>query len=157
MELTIKRRPSKEATTLGELFIDGVFFCYTLEDEVREDPNPTTPENEAKVYGKTAIPAGRYEIDITFSQKFGKLMILVKNVPGYTGIRIHSGNDAEDTLGCPLVGETIDGPTRIHGGSVVMPKLFTAVNNALIEGQEVFLTVLPAPAPTAPAAQSVTV
>ena len=96
------------------------------------------PEN--KVYGKTAIPAERYKITVTFSDKFQKDMLYVNDVPDFTGIRIHSGNDAEDTLGCILVGHTIDSSTHIHGGSVVLPQLFAMIQKAL-ETEEVWLTI----------------
>jgi hypothetical protein len=141
MELLLQRKPSKDDTTLGDLFLEsGAHFCHTLEDQVRVD-DPSTEEDEGeKVYGKTAIPAGRYKITITFSPKFQKDMLLVNEVPGFTGIRIHSGNDAEDTLGCILVGQVTDSDTRIHGGSVVLPQLFAMIKKAL-ESDEVWLTI----------------
>lgn len=141
MELLLIRNPTEQGTTLGKLTVDGAFECFTLEDEVRVD-NPATPQNEgAKVYGKTAIPAGRYKITITFSPKFQKEMLLVNEVPGFTGIRIHSGNDAEDTLGCILVGQVTDSDTRIHGGSIALPALFKKVSAILNKGEEVWLTI----------------
>lgn len=141
MDLRLTRREFGPEATIGDLDVNGVPFCVTLEDTVRPDPNPTTPQNEAKVYGKTAIPAGRYKVDITWSPKFGKMMLAILEVPGYTGIRIHSGNDPEDTLGCVLVGHTVDGPTRIHGGSVVLPRLFAQVREALDRGEGVWIEV----------------
>lgn len=104
MKLTIERRWKKADYTIGVLFINGDRFCETLEDAVRDK----------KIYGKTAIPAGKYDIDMeTISPKFryrswakpygGKLPRL-KNVPDYEGVLIHVGNTAEDTLGCILVG-----------------------------------------------------
>ena len=141
MELTLYRSKSDALATLGHLFIDGVPFCVTLEDVVREDPNPATPANEAKVYGQTAIPAGRYKVAITWSAKFGRDMVAVLDVPGFTGIRIHSGNDADDTLGCILVGKVIDGPDRIHGGSEMMPKLFSRITDALRGSESVWLNI----------------
>lgn len=133
MELSLIRYPSRESTTLGELWMDGAHFCVTLEDQVR-------PDGE-KIYGKTAIPAGKYRVDITYSPKFQKMMLAVEDVPGFTGIRIHSGNDAEDTLGCILVGAVVDSPTRIHGGSAVLPVLFDAVSAALALGESVSLVI----------------
>ena len=56
-----------------------------------------------------------------------------------------SGNDADDTLGCILVGHSIDGPNRIHGGSEVLPRLFALVQDALKDGQAVWLTIHDAP------------
>ena len=110
---------------------------------VREDPNLATPANEGKVYGQTAIPEGRYPVKITWSVKFQRDMVAVEDVPGFTGIRIHSGNDADDTLGCVLVGKVIDGPNRIHGGSEMMPKLFRLIQDALDRSEPVWLNVMP--------------
>lgn len=95
-----------EGATIGSLYIDGLFECLTLEDEVRSDPNPTTPANEAKVAGKTAIPTGTYQVVIDMSPRFKRLMPHILNVPGFEGIRFHSGNKAADTEGCILLGQT---------------------------------------------------
>lgn len=96
MELQIKRTDFSEESTIGELSVNGVFECYTLEDKVRP----------VKIAGKTAIPSGRYEVIINFSQRFQKQLPLLMNVPNYEGVRIHSGNTAANTEGCILVGET---------------------------------------------------
>jgi hypothetical protein len=96
MELQIKRMEFSEESTIGELWVNGVFECYTLEDKVRP----------VKIAGKTAIPPGRYEVIINFSQRFQKPLPLLLNVPNYEGVRIHSGNTAANTEGCILVGET---------------------------------------------------
>jgi hypothetical protein len=108
-----------------------------LEDVVRD----LGPDGSGKVYGRTAIPAGRYRVDITYSPKFQKMMLGVEDVPFFTGIRIHSGNDADDTLGCILVGHTIDGLNHIHGGSEVLPRLFALVRDALDRGEAVSLVI----------------
>lgn len=144
VELTLNRSKSNALATLGHLFIDGVPFCVTLEDVVRPDPNLATPANEAKVYGKTAIPAGRYPVKITWSVKFQRQMVAVENVPGFTGIRIHSGNDADDTLGCILVGKIVKGPNWVQGGSEVMPRLFFKIEESLENGL-VWLNIFDAP------------
>lgn len=80
---------------MGSLYVDGVWQCWTLEDIVR-------PE---KIMHETAIPAGRYPVTITFSERFQKPMPLLGDVPGFTGIRIHAGNTEADTSGCILVGQ----------------------------------------------------
>ncbi len=118
--------------------MDGFPFCDTLEDPVRE----LGPNGEGKVYGQTAIPAGTYKVAITWSVKFQKHMLAVLDVPFFTGIRIHSGNDAGDTLGCILVGHTIDGPAHISGGSQVLPRLFDMVKGTLDNGDSVSLEIL---------------
>lgn len=96
MKLSLIRKSQSEDFTLGELFIDGQFFCYTVEDKVR-------PIGE-KVFGKTAIPAGSYNVIINMSNHFKKEMPLLLNVPGFEGVRIHSGNTAEDSEGCIIIG-----------------------------------------------------
>ena len=94
MHLRIIREPSTVAATLGILLIDGVFVCWTLEDVVRP----------VKIPGETAIPAGRYDVRLSLSQRFQKVLPELLAVPGYSGIRVHAGNGAGDTQGCVLVG-----------------------------------------------------
>lgn len=96
MELLLKRQIRTKDFTLGELFIDGISFCMTVEDMERM-PNE-------KVYGKTAIPKGTYKVIVNMSNRFKKEMPLLLNVPNFEGIRIHSGNTAEDSEGCIIVG-----------------------------------------------------
>ena len=96
MKLNLKRLHKTDKSTIGELSIDGKFECYTLEDVERAE----------KVFGKTAIPKGTYEVIMTMSNRFKRMMPLLLNVPGYEGVRIHSGNKAEDTEGCLLLGKT---------------------------------------------------
>lgn len=80
---------------IGDLHLLDDFFCYTLEDELRA--------NGVKEYGVTAIDAGIYDYEITYSPRFKRQMILIKDVPNFSGIRIHGGNTSEDSHGCPLV------------------------------------------------------
>src|SRR5436305_2999778 len=96
MQLQLTRKTFSDKSTMGELLVDGKFECFTLEDMVR-------PE---KIKHETAIPAGRYEVAISFSDKFQKLLPLLLNVPNFEGIRIHSGNTDKDSSGCILVGRT---------------------------------------------------
>jgi len=98
MELKLTRKEFTERSTIGELGVNGTFECFTLEDPVR-------PEG-VKIPGQTAIPEGTYPIIINFSYRFKRLLPLLKNVPGFDGVRIHVGNVPEDTEGCILVGES---------------------------------------------------
>lgn len=95
MELILERIALKDTYTIGKLYIDGIYFCDTLEDKVRD----------IKIKGETAIPYGTYKGKITYSPRFKKLLPLILDVPNFSGIRIHSGNTENDTEGCILVGE----------------------------------------------------
>lgn len=106
MKLNLKRDLLNNSYTLGQLFIDDKFFCYTVEDVIRDKNNDgdLKDEGESKVYGKTAIPKGKYNIVLSMSNRFKKIMPEILNVPEFSGIRIHSGNTALDTEGCIIVG-----------------------------------------------------
>ena len=107
MRLTLRRITNKKDYCIGRLYINGVYFCDTLEDTDRGLSDTMTEEDikEMKVYGQTAIPTGIYTVLLTYSPKYKKVMPLINNVKGYSGIRIHSGNTAKDTEGCLLVGK----------------------------------------------------
>lgn len=100
MYIQLIRESFTDKSTEGKLFCNGEFVCYTLEDKDRFLEEGI---NE-KVYGETAIPRGTYEVVLSMSNRFKKILPEVLEVPGYTGIRIHSGNKPEDTEGCILVG-----------------------------------------------------
>lgn len=96
MEIEVKRLYKTKNSTIGELYVDGVFECFTLEDK----------ERDVKIKSETAIPKGKYKVIINKSNRFKKLMPLLLNVPNFEGIRIHSGNTNHDTEGCILTGTT---------------------------------------------------
>ena len=98
MNLKLVRPPYNPKATIGELFIDGIFFCYTCEDPDR------LSQGLPKVFGETAIPKGTYQVQITYSPRFKRNMPLLKGVKGFDGVRIHPGNFVADTEGCILVG-----------------------------------------------------
>ena len=117
MELKVKRKAFEKDYTIGKLYIDGVAFCDTLEDCDRglTQEMPLEEIKAKKVYGKTAIPTGTYEIYMnTISPKFkdrswakpygGKLPRLI-GVKGFEGVLLHVGNTASDSSGCLLVGK----------------------------------------------------
>ena len=101
MKLRLYRDTFTDESTIGELSVNGAFFCFTLEDRDRKLEDGGTKE-----YGKTCVPRGTYDVVIDFSQKYNKEMPHVLNVPQFEGIRIHPGNMAKDTEGCILVGAT---------------------------------------------------
>lgn len=107
MKLTLQREhvvrvPGGESFTPGKLYTDGLFFGFTCEDEDRQ---LEITGIERKVYGRTAIPRGTFAVEVSFSNRFQKLLPAVLDVPGFAGIRIHGGNRAEDSLGCVLLGK----------------------------------------------------
>jgi len=90
MKLYIERRYHKNTYTIGRLYIDGKYVADTLEP----------PQ---KMVGG-CIPEGTYRVRMQYSNKFGKLMPWIQNVPHRSAILIHAGNTVEDTKGCILVG-----------------------------------------------------
>lgn len=106
MELLLERKYIKPEYCIGRLYINGEFFCNTLEDTIRDiNKNGTFDCGEFKISGHTAIPYGTYEIQVTYSPKFKRELPLLLDVPSFTGIRIHRGNTNKDSSGCILVGE----------------------------------------------------
>lgn len=116
MELEIFRNPVANRPTMGKFFIDGEFHYHVLEDIDRGLTQQMSLEKikKIKVYGETAIPYGRYKVILTYSEKFKRVLPLVLGVPGFEGIRIHRGNYAKDSLGCPLIGYGIENFTVTH-------------------------------------------
>lgn len=112
MKLTLKRKFLGAKYTIGDLFIDGKFFCNTIEDTVRELPSicPNTSQGisckcPGKVYAETAIPFGTYKITMRYSPRFKRILPYLHGVPHFIGILIHSGNDQMASAGCIIVGK----------------------------------------------------
>jgi hypothetical protein len=106
MDILLKRIAKKSTYTIGKLYINGKYVCDTLEDKDRGLAQSMSEAeiSKIKVYGETAIPAGKYEVIVSYSAKFKQYMPLLLNVKGFAGIRIHSGNTDKDSYGCILVG-----------------------------------------------------
>jgi len=133
MILTLDRHTLANSATLGDLYLDGVFECHTLEDVVRKG---------AKVYGETAIPAGTYRVVINLSPRFKKMMMRLLDVPGFDGILIHKGNTDHDTKGCILVGDTLTATGILAGTSTpAYDRLYSKVLNALLASYPVSITI----------------
>lgn len=108
MNWLLLRHYFTEKSTIGELLIDDKFECWILEDVARA--------LGVKIKGSTCIPEGNYLIAITYSNRFKRLLPIIYNSAPYlvddghgvkfSGIRIHSGNDSQDTEGCLLPGLT---------------------------------------------------
>ena len=132
MKLLVTRNWKKADYTIGRLFVGGEFFCNTLEDTVRD------LTKTKKIYGKTAIPAGTYEVTLNIiSPKYSKKpaykwcdgrMPRLLRVPQFEGILIHPGNSNKDTDGCILVGEN-----KVKGGLVNSQKVFRRLWDILEE------------------------
>lgn len=129
MEMLVTRQVFTDESTIGEMTIDGVHECFTLEDKVRAE----------KVFGQTAIPAGRYEVTVSFSNHFQKKLPLLMNVPNFEGVRIHTGNTAKDTEGCILVGLT-KGTNVINNSRDAFNPLFAKIL-AAAEKEKVFIEI----------------
>ncbi len=144
MILHLHRKPSTANCTSGDLYIDGEVQCHTLEDVVREVPGK--PVSEWKIPGKTAIPAGKYQVLITHSPRFKRFLPHRQNVPGFSGIRIHPGNTDADTEGCILPGRW-DGRDRVVESKSAYSALVLRLDAALKRDESIFIEVKNAPLP----------
>ena len=129
MNLKLQRSTFTGRSTIGELSVDGVFECFTLEDMVRP----------VKVPGMTAISEGVYVVSVSFSDRFKRLLPEVHNVPNFTGVRIHPGNTDADTEGCILVGQT-KAADFIGNSRAAFDKLFPKIQ-AAAQQEKIFLEV----------------
>jgi hypothetical protein len=131
MKMVLSRRWFTDKSTIGNLYIEGVSFCYTLEDVVRYGE---------KIPGATAIPMGTYPVIITMSARFKRALPLLLNVPNFEGIRIHSGNSDKDTEGCILVGRT-KSHDFIGESRIAFDALFTQIHEAKQAGEDVEIKI----------------
>lgn len=137
MELKLKRTIKDARFTMGDLYVDGVFECYTLEDAVRD----IAADGAGKIFGETAIPAGRYKVIYTLSPRFKRNMMRLLDVPHFTGILIHGGNSIDNTEGCILVGDKVSPGAILPGSSTpAVKRLEEKVVKALQAG-DVWITI----------------
>lgn len=135
MKLTLNRIALRQTYTIGKLYIDGKYFCDTLEDTVRDTNKSGKFDNgEEKIKGKTAIPYGTYEIKWTYSPRFKKYTPQLMNVPSFEGIRIHSGNSSTDTEGCLLLGENKKVGMVLNSRATIN-KFYTLIKKACSNGK----------------------
>lgn len=153
MEIRLKRIAKKEGYTIGKLYVDGKYVCDTLEDK---DRGLTSKMSEAqisgmKLHGETAIPMGRYLVDMkTVSPRFGgraqyqfckgRLPRLC-NIPGFSGVLIHCGNTAKDTEGCILVGENKKVGMVLNSVITMRDKLYPLMKAADVKGKRIYITI----------------
>jgi len=144
MELTLNRKLKLENKTIGELLVNNKKFCDTLEDKVRLSWSllPFRQLLGVKIWGKTAIPEGRYEIVITYSERFKRRLPLLLKVPQFESIRIHGGNTELDTEGCLLIGKLDTKTNTIYGAKSLglLDKLMAILEPASKTGK-IFITI----------------
>lgn len=153
LELLLDRKYKKETYTIGNLYVDGEWFCNTLEDKDRglSQTMPLEEIKRLKVYGETAIPTGRYEVrmDIVspkyngvkwYKDNFGGRMPRLESVKGFAGILIHSGNTALDSNGCILVGMN-KAKGKVLDSRATFQKLWKMLEQARKSGKTIYLTV----------------
>ena len=106
MKLKVVREVKTEVSTIGRLFINEKFFCYTLEDKDRglKQTDTLLYIQAKKIFGVTAIPFGNYELIVNLSPKFKRMLPRILNIKGFDGVLMHRGNSADHSLGCILVG-----------------------------------------------------
>ena len=135
MKLTLKRIALRSTYTIGRLYVDGNYFCDTLEDTVRDlNKDGKFDNGEKKVYAKTAIPYGTYEIKWTYSPRFKKYTPQLMNVPSFDGIRIHAGNTSADTEGCILLGENKQ-VGKVLNSRATINKFYPIIKKACSKGK----------------------
>lgn len=153
MELLLDRRWPKATYTIGNLYVDGAFFCNTLEDTDRGlwSYQPSDYIKSKKVYGETAIPKGRYlvRMDILspkysaiswYKKVTGGYMPRLQDVPEFFAILMHPGGGPEDTLGCILVGRnTIKG--RLTSSRDCFERLYKLMKAAHDRGEKIWITI----------------
>ncbi len=135
-ELTVLRMASRDGCARGELLWDGAHQCFTVEDEIRELAG--VPVAQWKIAGKTAIPIGRYRLAIDYSNRFKRPMPHVLCVPGFEGIRIHTGNTAADVEGCAALGRVLT-PNGVGESILAFDAFMPRLEAALMTG-EVWIT-----------------
>lgn len=114
MKLELKRKSCGGKATVGELFINGQFFSFTLEDMDRQ-----LESGGEKVPAQTCIPRGTYEVLITWSNRFKRDLPILLDVPQFEGVRIHSGNTDQDTEGCILLGSSVSKGVLLNSRATV--------------------------------------
>jgi len=134
MKLKLARGKATAAAVEGRLYVDDIFECFTVEDKPRD----------TKIYGLTGIPVGIYKVIVSVSTRFGKRLPEVLDVPGFKGIRIHSGNSSKDTEGCIIVGSVNERTDDdwVGGSKIAMSRLLPKIDDALAVKEKVTLEIV---------------
>lgn len=134
MNIVLKRIARRDTYTVGKLYIDGRYWCDTLEDRVRD------LSKERKVAGETAIPAGTYDVVVNISPKFKRLLPRLLSVPHFEGVLIHRGNTAADSAGCILVGEN-KAKGKVLNSTVWERRITEYLLDAQNKGEDIKITI----------------
>lgn len=142
MEILVERKYKKKDYTIGKMYINGEYFCDTLEDTDRclTMTMSLAEIKEVKEYGRTAIPTGRYQVAYTYSPRFKKHLPLLLQVPAFEGVRIHSGNTHNDTEGCILLGEN-KAVGKVLNSRKTMNEFIRILNPAIEACEEIWITI----------------
>ncbi len=148
MKLVLLTTKRLEQRTIGQLYINGDFFSFTLEDPIREPEDRPDTGLDAwvaswKLVNETAIPSGSYEVTLENSPKFGPDTMTINKVPGFATIRIHAGNTQMDTEGCVIVGYKLTADDIIWPGSArpAVADLKQKVKDAIGNGEDVTISI----------------
>jgi hypothetical protein len=142
MEILIKREYKKKDYTISKMYINGEYFCDTLEDTDRGLTQVMTLAEikEVKEDGRTAIPIGRYQVAYTYSPRFKKHLPLLLQVPAFEGVRIHSGNTHKDTEGCILLGEN-KAVGKVLNSRKTMDEFLRILKPAIEACEDIWITI----------------
>jgi hypothetical protein len=143
MELILHRRFLGKDYTIGSLYVEGKYFCDTLEDTDRglTQSTPSEEIRQKKIPHETAIPTGEYKVIIDLSPAKKRMLPRLLNVPGFSGILIHRGNTKNDSSGCILVGENkVKG--KVINSTVYEKKLVEILTEAQERGEEVKIEII---------------
>jgi hypothetical protein len=143
MELRLQRRFAGEDYTIGSLYVDGEYFCDTLEDTDRglTQEMPLEEIKKIKVAHETAIPTGVYKVIVNMSPAKKRMLPRLLDVPGFSGILIHRGNTKSDSSGCILVGENkVKG--KVINSTPYEKKLVEILTEAQNKGEEITIEIM---------------
>jgi hypothetical protein len=131
MKLEIKRFEFGDTYTVGRLYVNDVYECYTLEDRIREK----------KIPGQSAIPAGEYDVILDHSKRFNRYLPRILGVPNFEGIRIHMGNSSLDTEGCILLGKGWAGTDWLQGSQLAFDPFYVKLEAAVAASEDITISI----------------
>lgn len=141
MKLELKRIALKPNYTIGKLFINGTYYCDTIEDKVIDlNKNGKFDDGLSKVMHQTAIPYGTFKVVVNYSPKFKRELPRLLDVPYFEGILIHNGNDQNSSSGCIIVGEN-KAVGKVTNSTFYMNNLTARIKDAQNKGETITITI----------------